>query len=378
MKIVQKKIVMFFIMTICFGVFYRSNTVDPENGSALQINPHDFPIQKIFTLHNIKPVVVIGSGPAGLTAALYTSRAKFSTLVITGDEIGGQLTEASYVENMPAKKKMPGLDIMNDFKAQVQSFGAELIPLEVRKVNLDTWPFEIVLSNGETIYALTIIIATGGSQKTLDIPGVKEFWGKGIGVCSICDAPFDKGKDVVIIGGGDAAADRALQLSAFAKKVTILVRGPEMRAAAIVQDYLKQEKNISIQYDIEVKKIIGNDRVTGIEILDRKTNTISQLPIEAVYFALGFVPRTSLFKNALDLDENGFIKIFDHTQETSKKGVFAAGTVEDPRYQKSVTAAGDGGKAGMDAIEFLQTIGFTPQIAKEAEAHFYKAIKVSE
>lgn len=366
------KALFWVIMTaVCFLQHYNVKTNNPAVTSSLSVDPHEFPIEKIFTLNNIKPVVIIGAGPAGLTAAMYTARAKFGTLVITGDEVGGQLTEASYVENWPAREKLPGLDIMNDLKAQAVHFGVQLVFLKVVGVNFNRWPFELKLSNGDTINALTIIIATGGSQKTLDIPGIKEFWGKGIGVCSICDAPFDKGKEVVVIGGGDAAADRALQLSAFAKTVTILVRGPEMRAAAVVQDYLKKEKNISIKCNIDVKKIIGNDRVTAIEILDKKTNKMSQMPIEAVYFALGFVPRTALFKDVLELDEDGFIKVFDHTQATSKKGVFAAGTVEDSRYQKSVTAAGDGGKAGIDAIEFLQTIGFTPEKAEKAESHFY-------
>ena len=343
--------------------------------STLIINPHDFPIESLINKSSIMPVVVIGSGPAGLTAAMYTSRAKLKTVVISGLEIGGQLTEASYVENWPARTKMPGLDIMNDLKTQAQHFGAQLEDAEVLRVNLVDWPFQITLSNGTIINALTLIIATGGSQKTLDIPGVKEFWGKGIGVCSICDAPFDQGKDVAIIGGGDAAADRALQLSAFAKKVILLVRGPAMRAAAVVQDYLKNSKNIEIKYNIEVKKIIGNDRVTAIEITDKQTNKTMQMPIQSVYFALGFVPRSTLFKDALELDEEGFIKLFDHTQATSKKGVFAAGTVEDPRYQKSVTAAGDGAKAGMDAIEFLQTIGFTPEFSKKIEFRFYQQAK---
>jgi thioredoxin reductase (NADPH) len=376
MKFFYRKLISFFIILtlLCLFQIHKDNAVEVEHDetSALIINPQDFPLDTILSEKAIEPVVVIGSGVAGLTAGLFTSRANFKTLVITGNEIGGQLTEASYVENWPAKRKLPGLDIMNDLKEQTMRFGAILLPVEVIHVNLTVWPFEITLSNNDIIKALTVVIATGGYQKTLDIPGVKEFWGKGIGVCSICDAPFDKGKDVAIIGGGDAAADRALQLSAFANKVILLVRGPSMRAAAVVQDYLKNSNNISIRYDIEVKKISGAERVTGLEIVDRKTGKNEQLPVQSVYFALGFVPRSALFKDVLDIDDDGFIKIFDHTQATSKKGVFAAGTVEDPRYQKSVTAAGDGARAGMDAIEFLQRIGFTPAFAAKVESNLYK------
>lgn len=376
----KRKLTVFFcflllISLCCFQIKYSNPVaVTPENNNPLHINPHDFPLEKIIEEQNIFPVVVIGSGPAALTAALYTSRAKYPTLVITGDTLGGQLTEASNVENFPARPKMAGLDIMNDLKAQAQNFGAQLMLAKVASVNFNTWPFEIKLSNGDTISGLTVIIATGGAQKTLDIPGVKKFWGKGIGVCSICDAPFDTGKDVAIIGGGDTAADRALQLATFANKVLVLVRDKKMKAAQVAQDYLKNNGKVEILYNIEVKEIIGNERVEGVEILDRNTGKTEELPAQSVYFALGFVPQSALFANALDLDDYGFIKIFDHTQETSKKGVFAAGTVEDPRYQKSVTAAGDGGKAGIDAIEFLQAIGITPQYSdsEEVKSNLYK------
>lgn len=332
-------------------------------------------LNKLSSIKNLRPVIIIGSGPAGLTAAMYLARAKLKPLVITGDELGGQLTEASYVENFPTKPKMSGIELMNDAQTQAEKFGAELLKSKVKKIDFSKRPFEITLENEEVLNALAIIIATGGSQRTLDIPGVKEFWGKGIGVCSICDAPFDKGKDVAIIGGGDAAGDRALQLSAYAKQVTLLVRAPAMRAAAVVQDYLKTAKNISIMVNVDVKKIVGKDRVEGVEIVDSQTGKSSKLPVQAVYFALGFIPRTELFKGQLDLTKDGYIKLFDDSQSTSIKGVFAAGTVEDPRYQKSATAAGNGSKAGMDAIDYLQSIGFNPEIAQSLEKNYYQLPK---
>ena len=371
-------IVLLIAAAVGYFVYRKKGNVVDQEEIVSQVNTKNFPLDNVLAKKNIVPVLVIGSGPAGLSAAMYTSRANLMTVVLTGQEIGGQLTEASYVENWPGKEKKSGLEIMNDLKGQAQHFKAQLVMGEATKVNFALWPFEVTLNTGDIVYALTIVIATGGSQKTLDIPGVKEFWGKGIGVCSICDAPFDKGKDVAIIGGGDAAADRALQLSAFAKNVILLVRAPEMRAAAVVQDYLKNTKNISIQYNVDIKKIIGNERVSGIEIVDKKTNKVSQLPVQSVYFALGFIPRSGLFKGSIDIDSQGFIKLYDHTQQTSKKGIFAAGTVEDPMYQKSATACGDGSKAGMDAINFLQAIDFTPDFAKKIESLLYKIPESSQ
>ncbi len=373
-----KNRILIVVLTICMGfktICYSQMALEKSQDEKNISENKQFDLSKLNSLKNIKPIVVIGSGPAGLTASMYTSRAKLVTLVITGDEVGGQLTEASYVENFPSRPKMPGLALMNDSKAQSQKFGAQLLETKVILVDTSIWPFKITLENGDVLNALTIIIACGGSQRTLDIPGVKEFWGKGIGVCSICDAPFDQDKEVAIIGGGDAAADRALQLSAYAKKVTLLVRGPSMRAAAIVQDYLKSAKNISTLYNIEVKKIVGKERVEGVEIFDTKMNKTSVLPVQSVYFALGFVPRSDLFKGQLEIDKDGYIKLFNNSQSTSVKGIFAAGTVEDCRYQKSATAAGNGSKAGMDAIDFLQTIGFNPDIAQKIEKNYYQVPK---
>lgn len=382
MKVLNKKLVKLFMMLVSISVFCESKTEESAQ-QRLQKTPvnddlKNFSLDKLSGQKNIVPVVIIGSGPAGLTSGMYTARAKLMTVIFTGKDLGGQLIEASYVENWPGKPKMPGQDLMNDSQKQAQFFGAHLVSAEVKKVNINTWPFEVTLNDGTVIKALTIIIATGGSQKLLDVPGAKEFFGKGVGVCSICDAPFDKGKDVAVVGGGDAAVDRALQLSAFANKVTILVRGPEMTAAGKVQDYLKDSKNITVMYNIEVKKILGDERVTGIEIVDQTAKKESTMPVKSVYFALGFVPRSDLFKGMLEIDKEGYIRLFNRTQETSQKGVFAAGTVEDSHYQKSATATGDGSKAGIDAIEFLQKIGFTPKKAEEFEENFYKPSDLGE
>lgn len=340
------------------------------------IKKQSFIMESLSREKNLVPVVVIGSGPAGLSAALFTSRANFKTIVIAGQQEGGQLMEAAYVENWPAKKKMSGSQMMKELKEQAEQFGAKVINAYVDHVDFSTHPFTIHLNNGEILKALSVIIATGGSQRTLPIPGVKEYWGKGIGICTICDAPFDKGKEVVVIGGGDAACDKALQLAAFAKQVTMLVRDKELRAADIVQGYVKDTKNITVRCNIEVEKIIGNNgRVSAVELQDKQSSKKETMPIQSVYFALGFDPNSQLFKGLLELNRKGYVVLHDNVQKTSVEGVFAAGNIEDPIYQKASIAAGAGARAGLDAIHYLQERGFTPAMAHGLTDTFYQEKK---
>ncbi len=351
------------ICSIAFGLYYL--TSKPSKQSS-------FSVSSLLKEKNLVPVVVIGSGPAGLSAALFTARANFKTIVIAGQQEGGQLMEAAYVENWPSKKKMSGSDMMRDLKEQAEQFGAKVITAYVDYVDFSTFPFTLHLNTGEILKALSVIVATGGSQRTLPIPGVKEYWGKGIGVCTICDAPFDKGKEVVVIGGGDAACDKALQLAAFAKQVTMLVRDKEMRAADIVQGYVKNTKNIAVRCDVAVEKIIGaNGRVSALELRDAQSGKNETMPIQSVYFALGFDPNSQLFKGLLQLNKNGYVVLHENIQKTSVDGVFAAGNIEDPLYQKASVAAGAGARAGLDAIQFLQEKGFTPTVAEALKNVLY-------
>lgn len=313
---------------------------------------------------NVYPIVIIGSGPSGLTAGLYGARAKKKTLIIEGTKPGGLLTETSYVENWPGFKAILGKDLMTGIKEQVVRLGANFLDETVEKVDFSQWPYVIQTEDGKIIYALTVIIATGASPSPLNIPGEKEFWGKGVTTCAICDAPFYNGKDVVVIGGGDSAVAEAIQLAAYANKITILVRKDKMRAAAASQDLLLGYKHISVMYNIEPKEILGDEKhVTGIKLFNNKTNETFNMPIDGVFLAIGHNPNTRLFKGAVELDKNGYVVLKDHTSATSVPGVFAAGDVEDHRYRQAIVSAGHGSCAALDADAFLNEIGFNADIA---------------
>lgn len=356
-------IAMLFFGSIAFVFLYRKE---------FKYQHLSYNIKKLSEMNNIVPVAIIGGGPAGLSAAIFTSRAHFNTVIFAGDMLGGQLTQAAYVENWPGLPKMEGNDLINLVEKQAKLFGAQIVSHSVDKVDFGHWPFILTLDDGTQVNALTVIVATGGSQRKLQVPGLDEYWSKGIKVCTICDAPFDQDKDVAIIGAGDSAADKALQVSAFAKKVFILVRDSKMSAAAVVQSYLDSIKNIERRYNIQVTKFVGDGtNLTGIEMEDLQTKEKSTLPVQSVYMALGFDPNSNVFKNWLDITNQGYIKIQPGTQKTSQEGVFAAGNIEDSVYQKAGCAAGNGVRAGIDAIEFLQNIGLTSQIFQTLEGKLY-------
>ncbi len=323
---------------------------------------------------NIVPVVILGSGPAGLTAALYTARANMPTVVITGPDIGGQLTQARYVENWPAKKKESGMELMEQLEEQVRRFGRVLVDASVTKVDFSHWPYKLLLDNNDSIYALSVVIATGGDQEKIEVPGVETYWGKGIGVCSICDAPFDKGKTVALIGLNDITCDMALQLKEFAKHVYVLVPKDHMEAAAVNVDLLKKIKNISIIYNVELQELTGKEKLQEVIYKDTKSGSIKKLPIESFYFAIGFEPNTALFKDQIAIDKDGFIVVQDCINQTSKPLIYAAGTVIDKEYQKGLISASMGAQAAIQLIESLQTAGFTDQMEEQLKPNFYKQV----
>jgi thioredoxin reductase (NADPH) len=323
-----------------------------------------FDLKNIEGLENVYPIVIIGSGPAGSSAGLYGARAKKKTLVIEGSKPGGLLTETSYVENWPGFKAILGKDLMLELKEQAKHFGALYMDDTVEKIDLQKWPYQITTEDGKILNALTIIIATGASPSPLNIPGEKDYWGKGVTTCAICDAPFYQGKEVVVVGGGDSAVAEAIQLSAYATKITILVRKDAMRAAAANQDLLLGYPHISVRYAIEPKEIIGNGQhVTGITLHNKKTDQIEHMPVDGVFLAIGHNPNSDLFKGLVQLDKNGYVVLMGHTHSTSVPGIFAAGDVEDHRYRQAGVAAGSGIKAALDADAFLNELGFNAQMS---------------
>lgn len=346
---------------------------------------HEVPINIHDALgkERVMPLVIVGSGPAGLSAAIYGVWGNIPTLVVHGPKPGGLLMETSLVENWPGHKAILGADIIKNLQNHVKSLGVKFLNGTVNKiqfledtivgVNFDQWPYKLTTEQGVVIYAMSVIISTGANPKLLEVPGEHEYWSRGVTACAVCDAPFFKGKDVVVVGAGDSAAEEAMQLAQYAKNITILGRKEKLRAAASMQARLKEYPSISVQYNVEVKKIVGDEKgVTSIELYNNKTNQTSVMPINGVFLAIGHVPNSGLFKNHVATDENGYIETKGRSQATSLPGVFAAGDVEDPTYRQAGVAAGHGIQAALDAVSFLNHIGYSPAFAAQLDAHLYK------
>lgn len=327
-----------------------------------------------------RKVVILGSGPAGLTAAIYASRAQLEPLVIEGPQPGGQLTITTDVENYPGfSKGILGPELMNEFRAQAERFGTEFINVWVDKVDFSKRPFTLYAKasqDSEEITTIirtdTLIISTGASAKWLGIPGEapmpEGLGGNGVSACATCDGFFFRGKPVVVVGGGDTAMEEALFLTKFASKVTIIHRRDEFRASKIMQERVFANEKIEILWNTEVKEIYGSKEqgVTGIKIFNNKTNETSDFPCEGVFIAIGHKPNTDLFKGVLEMDEVGYLKTEGRTMKTNVPGVFACGDAQDSYYRQAVTAAGTGCMAAIDAERFLAE--HENQIEKEAIA----------
>jgi len=349
---------------------FLSHHSSSSGGGHLQV-PSNVTLSALLNKQNIVPLAIIGSGPAGLSAAIYGARGKVKTVVFQGEEPGGLLTKTSYVENWPGFKKILGKDIIKNLQDQAEIFGATLLNEQVTAVDLSSWPFTLTLGNGQTVTALTIVIATGSTPRTLGVPGEQEYWARGVTTCAICDAPFYKNEEVVVVGGGDSAIEEAMQLAPYAKKITILVRKESMRAAPSMQDHLKDYPHISVRYNVEVKEIVGNDsQVTGVLLHDSTLNKTEGMNISGVFLAIGHDPNSLLFKPFLTVDESNLIVLKGRSQATSIAGVYAAGDIADT-YRQAGIASGDGIKAALDATAFLQKIGFNQSFTKEVESSFY-------
>jgi thioredoxin reductase (NADPH) len=301
-------------------------------------------------------VIIIGSGPAGYTAAIYAARANLSVLMFQGYSVGGQLMLTSDVENYPGfEEGILGPPMMEKFEAQARRFGTEMIPEDVTDIDFSTRPFKITTDSGDYL-ARTVIIATGATAKWLGLPNEQRLQGRGVSACATCDGFFFKNKEIAVVGGGDTALEEANFLTRYASHVTLIHRRDTLRASKIMQERTFKNPKISIIWDTDVIDVQGDDAVTGLLLFNRKTGEESVLPVQGFFLAIGHQPNTELFKGFIDMDKVGYIVPVDHTM-TNIPGVFAAGDVTDHRYRQAVTAAGDGCRAAIDLEHWLESQG---------------------
>jgi thioredoxin reductase (NADPH) len=313
-----------------------------------------------------RKVVIIGSGPAGLTAALYAARANLKPLLIEGLEAGGQLMLTTMVENWPGfRDGIMGPDLMTEMRAQSERFGTEIIQGNVMAVDLKNRPFTIRIADGRSITTESLIIATGASAKWLEIGSDRRLSGHGVSTCATCDGYFFRGRPIAVVGGGDSAMEEAIYLTKFASKVTVIHRRDSLRASKIMQDKAFANPKIEFIWNSEIADVkdVEKGEVTGIVVRNLKTGSLSELPLDGVFIAIGHVPNTSLFKGQLELDPSGYI-ITHAGSRTSVPGVFAAGDVQDHVYRQAITAAGSGCMAAIDAERYLEGL---PQHVGEAQ-----------
>jgi thioredoxin reductase (NADPH) len=305
-----------------------------------------------------RDVVIIGSGPAGLTAALYTGRANLNPLVIEGIEAGGQLTLTTQVENFPGfRDGILGPALMDDMRAQAQRFGADVVSGQVTKVDLRHRPFTVTFGEGEDVKARTLIIATGASARLLGLHSERVLMGHGVSTCATCDGYFFRNRPIAVVGGGDSALEEAIYLAKLASHVTLIHRRDKLRASKIMQDKAFANPKISIVWNTAVERVLEESRgeVTGLRLQHVVTGEFSELAIDGLFVAIGHTPNTGLFIDQLETDPNGYIITHDGAK-TSVPGVFACGDVQDHVYRQAITAAGSGCMAAIDAEHYLEGV----------------------
>lgn len=298
-------------------------------------------------------VVIIGAGPAGLTAGIYASRGKLNTALIEGPQPGGQLMTTTDVENWPGNISIMGPELMINMREQAQKCGCLLISASVSKVDFTQTPYILYLDNGQEIQTKTVIIATGASHKKLGCPGEKEYFAKGVSVCATCDAPFFTDKNVVIVGGGDSAMTEAEHLTHFVKKLTVVHILDKLTGKDPIKDKVLANPKVEVLYSSAVKEIKGDgQKVTSVVIQNQLDKSLKTIPADGVFVAIGLAPNTSIFKGQLEIDKYGYITVKDNTK-TSVEGVFVAGDVADYRYRQAITSAGTGCMAALDCQAYL-------------------------
>lgn len=304
----------------------------------------------------VENVIIIGSGPAGLSAALYTAREGFNPLLIKGASAGGQLLLTTDVENYPGYEKIPGPELIRLMEMQATKFGTRFLEGDITKVDLSSKPIKVFV--GEALYETnSLIISTGASSKWMGLPSEKNFIGRGVSSCATCDAPFFKNKDVTVVGGGDTAMEDSLFLTKFASSVTILHRRDSFRASKIMQERVLSNPKIKVLWDTVVEEVVGERKVSSLKIKNLKTGASSELKTDGLFVAIGHQPNSWLFKGQLELDKDEYIITTDEVL-TKIEGVYVSGDVADRFYKQAVTAAATGVKAALRAREYLQMLKY--------------------
>lgn len=299
-------------------------------------------------------VIIIGSGPAGMTAAIYAARADLNPVVAAGSQWGGLLMWTTEVENFPGfPEGVMGPELMNNMKKQAERFGAKFMLKDVTEVDFNDKPYRVKIGE-EWHETKTVIIAAGTKPRTLKLEREMELIGKGLSVCATCDGAFFKDKEVAVVGGGDSAMEEAIFLTKFASKVYVLVRGDELRASQIMQDEAKANDKIEIRFNEEVKEYLGDDFLTGLKVVNNKTEEEYELLVSGMFFAIGHIPASQIFDGLLEKDDHGYLLQKEHTM-SNVEGVFIAGDIEDFRYRQAITAAGAGCKAAIDVARYLNS-----------------------
>jgi len=311
--------------------------------------------------HSKVKVLIIGSGPAGYTAAIYAARAGLKPILFTGGQPGGQLTTTNDVENFPGYPEgINGPQMMVDLQKQAERFGTKVNYGLVTAVDFSSWPLKVTVDEKDVIETESVIVATGATAKYLGIPSEERYANRGVSACAVCDGFFYRGKDVAVVGAGDSAAEEATYLANLCTKVHLIVRKGEMRASKIMQQRVMNTANVEVHWHSETDEILGDDNgVNGVRLINNQTKEKKVIPIQGFFLAIGHKPNTDIFKGQLNMDEAGYIKVIPGSTKTNVEGVFAVGDVADKVYRQAITAAGTGCMGALDAEKFL--------VAKEME-----------